>query len=80
MASTTLITNIEELVGLHPTDAVLRGQQLASLPMLHKAYLVIENHEIVERIKSMPPESSFFRVGVTAIPILFLLPAVKRSL
>jgi imidazolonepropionase len=48
MASTTLITNIEELVGLHPTDAVLRGQQLASLPMLHKAYLVIENHEIAE--------------------------------
>ena len=48
MASTTLITNIKELVGLHPTDAVLRGQQLASLPMLHKAYLVIENHEIAE--------------------------------
>jgi imidazolonepropionase len=48
MAKSILITNIEELVGLHQSDAVLRGPQLANLPVLRKAFLVIEDQEIAE--------------------------------
>jgi imidazolonepropionase len=48
MSNITLITNIAGLVGLHPTNDVLRGQQLAHLPQLQNAYLVIENKEIAQ--------------------------------
>lgn len=48
MAMTTLVTNIDTLVGLHPTDALLRGRSLSELPVLRNAYLLIEDHEIVQ--------------------------------
>jgi imidazolonepropionase len=46
MAGITLITNIEGLVGLHSTNTALRGQQLAHLPQLKNAYLIVEDQEI----------------------------------
>jgi len=39
-----LITNIKGLIGLHPKDKlVLRGSEMASLPILENAWLLIEN-------------------------------------
>lgn len=46
MAKTTLIVNIECLVGLHQDDAVLRGHQLSQLPVLRNAFLLIEDGDI----------------------------------
>lgn len=48
MAKTTLITHIDTLVGLHKTDAPLRGQALADLPIMRNAYLLLEDHEIAQ--------------------------------
>lgn len=48
MSSTTLIKNVEALVGVHASDAVLRGPHLANLPILPKSYLVIEDNEIAQ--------------------------------
>ena len=44
----TLIYNIKELVGIHPTNDVLRGTSLANLPTIKNAYLVIEGEQIAE--------------------------------
>ena len=39
-----LITNIKGLVGIHPKEKlVLRGSELANLPVLENAWLLIEN-------------------------------------
>ncbi|MFM8591593.1 MAG: imidazolonepropionase [Sphingomonadales bacterium] len=48
MATTTLITHIDRLVGLHQDDTVLRGAQLAELPTMRNAYLLIEEGTIAK--------------------------------
>ena len=50
---TTLITNIKQLVGVRETNKpdsyrVLRGKELAELPVIENAYLVIEAGSIAE--------------------------------
>lgn len=40
-----LISNIKELVGVH-SPAILRGEELANLPSLENAYLIIEGDQI----------------------------------
>jgi imidazolonepropionase len=50
---TTLITNIKQLVGVRETNKpnnyrVLRGKELAALPVIENAYLVIEDGSIAE--------------------------------
>ena len=50
---TTLITNIKQLVGTRETEQpdsrrVLRGKELADLPVIENAYLVIEAGSIAE--------------------------------
>ena len=49
----TLITNIKQLVGVRETNKpdshkVLRGKELAELPVTENAYLVIEAGSIAE--------------------------------
>ena len=47
MASLVL-TNIERLVGIHESDEALKGKNLANLPSIQNAYLVIEDGVIAE--------------------------------
>jgi len=56
-----LITNIKGLVGLHPKDKlVLRGVELAQLPMLENAWLLMENGLIKDfgKMDSIPSHIS----------------------
>mgnify|MGYP001557005094 FL=1 len=43
---TKIITNIQQLVNLRTESQPLRGSQLADLPCLQNAYLVLEEEEI----------------------------------
>ncbi|HNF29394.1 MAG TPA: imidazolonepropionase [Chitinophagaceae bacterium] len=45
--SATLITNIKFLVNATETPALLKGKDLANLPVLENAYLIISNKKIV---------------------------------
>lgn len=45
---TTLITNIKQLVNVREEPILLRGKELAELPCIENAYLVIEDGVIVE--------------------------------
>jgi imidazolonepropionase len=45
---TTLITNIKQLVGVRKTNNLLRGKELAELPVIENAYLVVEEGMIAE--------------------------------
>lgn len=45
---TTLIRNIKRLVGVREENKVLRGRQLAELPSIENAFLVIEDEVIAE--------------------------------
>lgn len=45
---TTLITHIKELVNTRKASHVLRGRELADLPSIENAYLVIEDNEIAD--------------------------------
>jgi len=47
-AMTTLVTNIERLVGIRRENELLRGQDLAQLASIENAYLVIEDGVIAE--------------------------------
>ncbi|NCW87414.1 MAG: imidazolonepropionase [Chitinophagia bacterium] len=42
----TLFYNIGVLAGIHEENQPLRGYQLADLPILHNAYLLVEDHTI----------------------------------
>ena len=42
----TLFYNIGMLVGIHEVNQPLRGYELANLPALSNAYLVVEDHKI----------------------------------
>src|SRR5438876_11655024 len=45
---TTLITNIKQLVGVRQENKLLRGKELAELPVNENAYLIIEDGTIAE--------------------------------
>jgi imidazolonepropionase len=45
---TTLITNIKQLVGVRNTNGLLHGKELAGLPSIENAYLIIEDGVIAE--------------------------------
>jgi imidazolonepropionase len=45
---TTIITNIKQLVGTREASHLLRGKELAELPTVENAYLIIENGFIVD--------------------------------
>src|SRR5947208_2376095 len=45
---TTLVTNIKQLVGIREETKILRGTELANLPCITNAYLIIEDGEIAE--------------------------------
>ncbi|TMI97800.1 MAG: imidazolonepropionase [Bacteroidetes bacterium] len=45
---TTLISNIKKLVGVRQDNKLLRGRELADLPIIENAYLIIEDGVIVE--------------------------------
>jgi len=45
---TTLITNIKQLLGTRPTSRPLRGKELAELPAIENAYLIIEDGSIAD--------------------------------
>src|ERR1700730_4435906 len=46
--SSTLITNIKQLVSIRPEDHLLRGKELCILPCIENAYLLIEDEVIAE--------------------------------
>jgi imidazolonepropionase len=46
--SAILFTNIQQLVGVHQTNNVLRGEALANLPIIEKAFLLVEDDVIVD--------------------------------
>src|SRR5688572_14259958 len=46
--SSLLITNIKQLINTRPGTHLLRGNELADLPCIENAYLIIENEVIVE--------------------------------
>ena len=43
-----LFINIKQLVGVHKQNTVLRGSQLAELPILENAFLLVEDGIIVD--------------------------------
>lgn len=45
---TTLIINIEQLAGIHEDDRLLRGKELASLPMIGPAFILVEDGVIAD--------------------------------
>jgi len=45
---TTLVTNINQLVGVREETKILRGKELANLPSIANAYLIIEDGVIAE--------------------------------
>src|SRR5438093_12246524 len=45
---TTLISNIKKLVGVRQDNKLLHGRELADLPIIENAYLIIEDGVIVE--------------------------------
>ena len=43
---TTLFTNIQQLVGTHAENRILKGRELSSLPSIEDAYLLVEDQYI----------------------------------
>ena len=41
-----LISNIKELVGIHANNNVLRGTELAHLPSIKNAYVIVEGEQV----------------------------------
>ncbi len=92
--STTIITNIKLLVNTREESHLLRGKELAQLPCIENAYLIIENGIIAEYGKmdalSWIDESDDTVIDATGqfvLPCwcdshthLFLLPAGKKNL
>jgi imidazolonepropionase len=66
--SSTLITNIKLLVNTRSTNKLLRGKELADLPCIENAYLVIENGIIVSygSIKGIEHDLEYFNEVVDA--------------
>jgi len=58
----TIITNIKQLVGVRTTSKVLRGMELAELPVIDNAYVVIESGAIAEYGSMTSIEHSKFKI------------------
>lgn len=76
----TLITNIALLIGTHERSSLLRGHELADLPCIDNAYLVVEDDTIVEygRMENLSTAPASWRDQLpTAIDAngAFVLPA-----
>jgi imidazolonepropionase len=59
---TTIITNIKQLVGVRNTNQLLRGTELAELPGIENAYLVIEGGTIAEYGSMTSIQNSKFKI------------------
>ena len=72
---TTLITNIKLLVNVREESRLLRGNELAELPCIENAYLIIDKGMITEfgEMKNLKPETSNFK-QVIDVPGQFILP------
>src|SRR4030095_13349571 len=72
---TTLITNIKLLVNVREESRLLRGNELAELPCIENAYLIIDKGMITEfgEMKNLRPETSNFK-QVIDVPGQFILP------
>lgn len=59
--SFVIITNIKQLINVREESHLLRGKELAELPVIENAYLVIEDDEIAEygKMKEFPNSPSF---------------------
>jgi len=71
----TLITNIKLLVNVREESRLLRGNELAELPCIENAYLIIDKGMITEfgEMKNLKPETSNFK-QVIDVPGQFILP------
>jgi imidazolonepropionase len=73
---TTFITNIRQLVGVRKENKLLRGKELAELPTIENAYLIVEDGSIAEY-----GEMTNFHVSALQFQIIidargqFVLPA-----
>src|SRR4030095_7572726 len=72
---TTLITNIKQLVNVREESKLLRGKELALLPSIENAYLVIENGMIAEYgiMSNLKLQTSNFKQAIDATG-QFILP------
>jgi len=73
---TAIVTNIKQLVGVRQENKLLRGKELAELPVLNNAYLVIEDGIIAEfgEMKNLKPQTSNLKHQIDASG-QFVLPA-----
>jgi imidazolonepropionase len=71
----TLITNIKQLVNIREGSKLLRGKELAKLPCIENAYLVIDKGIIAEygEMKSLKPQPSNLKQVIDASG-QFILP------
>ena len=89
----TLIINIKELVQVRETSVEkVSGSEMAVLPSIKNAFLLIENETITDfgSMENCPKTTVdktidasgklCFQLGVTAIPILFMLATENRNL
>jgi len=74
--SSTLITNIKQLVNVRTDCSLLRGKQLSELPCIDNAYLILEDGIIAElgKMSSLKPQTSNFKQQIDASH-QFVLPA-----
>ena len=74
---TTLFKNIQQLVGLHETNYLLRGKALAHLPVIQEAFLLVEDGIILafghmHELDIVVPHQPINTIDVTG---QFVLPA-----
>jgi len=74
---TTLFKNIQQLVGLHETNSLLRGKALAHLPVIQDAFLLVEDGIILafghmHELDIIVPHQPINTIDVTG---QFVLPA-----
>ncbi|HJS55573.1 MAG TPA: imidazolonepropionase [Chitinophagaceae bacterium] len=65
---TTLISNIKQLVNVREESKLLRGKELAILPSIENAYLIIDDGVIVEfgAMKNLKPQTSNLKQTIDA--------------
>jgi hypothetical protein len=78
------LINIACLAGTGAGDKVLRGKDLAALPVLRNAYLIVEDGIIAEygemRRFELGRGDLYYPAGAIPTPILFSLRVGKRNL
>lgn len=72
--SVILIKNIKQLVGVRSKSKVLRGKELASLPVIEDAYLIVEDGQIAAYGESLSLKPQTFKQTIDATG-QFVLPA-----